>query len=282
MKKGLIMEGGAMRGIFTCGVIDVFLENNIEFDGAIGVSAGAAFGCNYKSRQIGRAFRYNSKYCNDKRYSSIWSLITTGDLYNAKFCYEDLIYRLDPWDREAYVKNPMEFHCVVSNVETGKAEYHNCVNGDEEDILWIRASASIPVFSRPVEIHGKKYLDGGSTDSIPLEYFESIGYDRNVVIETQPIEYRKEKQKFLGLIRIVLHKYPNLVHALSIRYKMYNHEKEYIHQKEQQGSVYVIRPESSLNIKSNTKDSNELKRVYELGRMAGLKHLENVKKFLQE
>ena len=120
MKRGLVMEGGAMRGMFTCGVIDVLMENDISFDGAVGVSAGATFGLNYKSHQIGRAFRYNKKYCNDKRYHSIWSLVTTGDIYNVPFCYDELPYKLDKWDIEAFEKNPMEFYCVATDANTGK------------------------------------------------------------------------------------------------------------------------------------------------------------------
>ncbi|MDO4467103.1 MAG: patatin family protein [Bacillota bacterium] len=282
MKTGLVLEGGAMRGMFTCGIMDIMMENGITVDGAIGVSAGAAFGCNYKSRQIGRPFRYNHKYCNDKRYVSFGSWIKTGDLYNEKFCYEELLYNLDPWDQEAFAQNPMEFYCVATNVESGEAEYHKCKMGDKEDILWIRASASIPIFSNPVEIHGKKYLDGGTTDSIPLAFFESIGYDRIIVIETQPKEYRKKKQKFLPLIRIALRKYPNLVRALEIRYKKYNAQKEYVQCRENSKEVLVIRPEESLNIKSTTQDPKELERVYFIGREAGLKHLEEIRSFLEE
>lgn len=281
MKTGLVLEGGAMRGMFTCGVIDVMMENGIEIDGAIGVSAGAAFGCNYKSKQIGRPFRYNCNYCNDKRYVSLCSWITTGDLYNEKFCYDELLYHLDPWDQEAFSQNPMEFYCVATNVDTGKAEYHKCKDGTKTDILWIRASASIPVFSNPVLIDGKRYLDGGTTDSIPLKYFESIGYDRIIVVETQPKEYRKSKQKFLPMIRILLHKYPNLVQALEVRYKHYNTQKEYIISREKTGGVLVIRPEDSLHIKSTTKDPNELRRVYLIGREVATKQLDQIRSFLQ-
>ena len=124
MKKGLVLEGGAMRGMFTCGVLDVFMENGIEFDGAVGVSAGATFGCNIKSKQHGRALRYNKKYCADKRYHSVRSLLTSGDIYNVKFCYDELPYKLDKWDIETFSNSPMEFYCVVTDIMTGKPAYH--------------------------------------------------------------------------------------------------------------------------------------------------------------
>ena len=192
MKKGLVMEGGGMRGLFTAGVIDVFMENGIEFDGAAGVSAGAAFGCNIKSRQPGRVLRYNMAYCKDSRFCSMRSLLKTGDMFGAEFCYHTLPYELDLFDTEVYDTNPMEFHVVCTDVETGLPVYKNCMKADHIAMEWFRASASMPLVSRVVEVDGYKMLDGGIADSIPIAYFKSIGYDRNVVILTQPKEYRKE------------------------------------------------------------------------------------------
>jgi len=147
MKIGLVMEGGAMRGMFTAGVIDVFMENGITFDGAIGVSAGATFGCNIKSGQVGRALRYNCKYCNDSRYGSFKNFLKTGDAFDIEFCYHELVNKLDVWDSEAFAKNPMEFWCVAADVEAGEARYHKMTDGKEHDIEWIRASASVFLFS---------------------------------------------------------------------------------------------------------------------------------------
>ena len=167
-KTGLVMEGGAMRGMFTAGVLDVLLENGIEFDGAIGVSAGATFGCNFKSKQIGRAIRYNKRFCKDWRYCSLRSLITTGDLYGAKFCYDTLPNQLDIFDTETYRANPLKFYCVASDCETGKPVYKELETCDAKDLTWMRASASMPLASKVVEVDGYKLLDGGMTDSIPL------------------------------------------------------------------------------------------------------------------
>ena len=285
MKKGLVMEGGAMRGIFTCGVIDVLLENGIEFDSAVGVSAGATFGINFKSKQIGRPLRYNKVYCNDKRYCSVRSLIKTGDLYNVPFCYGTLPYELDVWDLDTFYNNPMDFYCVATDINTGKAVYHNCINRDETrdgiDIKWIRASASMPMFARPVEIDGGLYLDGGMADSIPLRFMESEKCDRILVIETQPADYVKKPQKYMGLVKLMLGKYPNMVKVMKDRHIMYNHEKAYVREKEQAGEVFVIRPSEAPNINPTEKKPEELQRVYEMGRAEAIRNLEGLKQYLK-
>ncbi len=280
MKKGLVLEGGAMRGMFTCGVMDVFMEHGIAFDGAVGVSAGACFGINYKSHQIGRPLRYNKKYCNDPRYVSLRSLFTTGDLYNVEFCYDTLPFELDVWDSETFYKDPMEFYCVVTDVRTGKPVYHLCDSTPKEDIEWIRASASIPAVSRPVPIRGNKYLDGGMSDSIPLKFMEDKGYDRIVVIETQPGDYVKEPQKNMPLLKAALRKYPAMISTLETRYVMYNEEKKYIRDREQTGDVLVIRPKAPLHIGASEKNPAELERVYLLGRVEAGRRIAEVRDFL--
>ena len=181
------MEGGAMRGMFTCGVIDVMQEAGITFDGAIGVSAGAVLGCNYKSEQIGRAYRYTRQYCKDYRYGSMKSFRKTGNAYDVDFCYHEIPEKLDVFDKEAFKANPMIFYAVATDVVTGKAVYHKCSDGEREDIEWLRASASMPLVSRVVNINGHNLLDGGIGDSIPLKFMEEQGFDRNVVILTQPL-----------------------------------------------------------------------------------------------
>ena len=281
MKKGLIMEGGAMRGMFTCGVIDVFMENGITFDGAVGISAGAVFGCNYKSRQIGRPLRYNKNYCKDKRYCSVSSLIKTGDLYNADFCYRELPNELDLFDTDTFEKDPMVFYVGATDVKTGKCIFHKCSDGKEEDIQWMRASASMPLVSKIVKIGNEELLDGGIADSIPLKFMESEGYDRNVVILTQPKGYAKSKNKLMPLIRILLKDYPLMVDAMEKRHVMYNHEVKDIETKEVRGQVFVIRPPESLHIGRIEKDPNELQRVYEIGRREALKNLKAMKAFLE-
>lgn len=281
MKTGLIMEGGAMRGMFTCGVTDVLMENDITFDGAIGVSAGAVFGCNYKSRQIGRAIRYNKAYCKDKRYASFESLIKTGNLYGVEFCYNTIPFELDLWDVETYRKNPMEFYVTCTDVETGKPVYHLCKDGTGKDTEWMRASASMPLVSQIVEIDGYKLLDGGVGDSIPLRHFEKLGYNRNVVILTQPFNYIKEKNKYMPVANVVSKKYPKMLEAMENRHIRYNKTIEYIREKELRGEVFVIRPPRALNIGGTEKNPEELERVYQIGRRTAVRKLDELKAFLK-
>ena len=280
MKKGLILEGGAMRGLFTAGILDVFLENDIEFDGLVGVSAGAVFGCNYKSRQIGRTLRYNLKYCRDKRYCSFRNLLFTGNMYAKKFCYYDIPERLDVFDRETFESNPMKFYVVATDVETGKPVYRSFDKADGDCIEFMRASASMPFVSRIVEACGHKMLDGGISDSVPLEFFEKEGYDRNIVITTREKGYIKEKNQLSWLGGIMLRKYPNMRKAIEERHLMYNKQAKYIEEREKSGDVFVIRPERPLELKHAEHDPEKLQAAYDTGRELALKKLQDVKNFL--
>lgn len=281
MKTGLILEGGAMRGMFTAGVMDVMMENDIVFDGAIGVSAGAAFGCNYKSKQIGRAARYNMKYCDDKRYCGIGSLIKTGNIFSTDFAYGEVPMKKDIFDFYTYKNNPMEFYVVCTDIESGEAVYHRYDDFSDYGFDWIRASASMPLVSEIVEIDGVKMLDGGVADSIPLKYFESIGYDRNVVILTRPGDYRKKKNNIIPLIKLKYKKYPKFVKAMEERHIKYNETLEYIAAEEQKGNVLVIRPDEALPVGRIERNRDNLKAAYEIGRNTAIKKLDKVRKFLK-
>ena len=210
MTKGLILEGGAMRGMFTSGVLDVFIENDIVFDGGAGISAGAIFGTNYKSKQIGRGVRYNKKYSKDPRFCSIRSLIKTGDLYGVDFCYHEIPDKLDPFDRETFSKDPFDFYVGATNLENGEVVFHKCTDCGDTDISWIQASSSMSAVSRPVEVDGYTLLDGGIVCPIPYEYVESLGYDKNVAILTQPYDYVKKKSSAKIIYAIALRKYPHI------------------------------------------------------------------------
>ena len=261
-KTGLVLEGGAMRGLFSAGVLDVMMENGIEFDGIMGVSAGAVFGCNYKSGQIGRSIRYNMRFCGDPRYCSLESLRKTGDLYGVQFCYDEIP--------------------VCTNVETGKAIHKRLDNGDAKDMEYFRASASMPVVSRIVEVDGYKLLDGGITDSIPLASMERRGYKRNVVVLTQPLGFVKKKSKMIPLIRLTMHQYPNVIRAMEVRHIRYNKQTAYVREQELAGNAFVIRPPHDLGISRTEDDPAELRRVYELGRKEMEERLPELRKFLEE
>lgn len=280
MKTGLILEGGAMRGLFTAGVMDVLMEHSVEFDGAIGVSAGAAFGCNYKSRQIGRVLRYNTRFCSDKRYGGLRVLLKTGNIYSTDFCYGEVPVKYDPFDFETYGNNPMEFYVVATDIETGEAVYHRYEGTEPSGFDWIRASASMPLVSQIVEIDGRKMLDGGIADSIPVQYFEQLGYEKNVVVLTRPSGYQKEKNKVLPLIRKKYKAYPKLVEAMENRHERYNETLGYIRQQEQAGKVFVIRPEESIPVRRVEKDPERLKAAYEMGRKTMERQMDEVMEFL--
>jgi predicted patatin/cPLA2 family phospholipase len=282
MKRGLVLEGGAMRGLFTAGITDVMMEHGVWPDGIVGVSAGAAFGCNYKSRQPGRAIRYNMRFARDPRYSGLRSLLTSGDYFNAEFAYHVVPREYDRFDDAAFEQNPMEFVAVCTNVETGEAVYKRLVKSDSATYDWIRASASMPLASRVVELEGYKLLDGGVADSIPLEYFERQGYERNVVILTQPLGYQKEPNRLMPLMRVVLRKYPLMLKAMDNRHLMYNRQLAYVAEAERQGRCLVIRPDGPIPIGHISHDADEMKRVYELGRSMGERNIEKIKQYLCE
>jgi len=280
MKTGLIMEGGAMRGMFTAGVLDVLMENGLVTDGAIGVSAGAVFGCNYKSHQIGRVIRYNTEYCNDKRYASFKNLVKTGNLYSEQFCYHEVPEKLDPFDEAAFAASPMDFFVVCTDVKTGEPIYHKCRKGDAEDVRWMEASASMPLAAKIVKIGHYGLLDGGVADSIPVRFFESIGYKRNLIILTQPKGYTKKKNKFLPAIRAKYFRYPAFVEAVADRHERYNETLSYISMLEQAGKDYVIRPPIPLEIGAMERDPAQLRRVYETGRAVAQIQVEKIRDFL--
>lgn len=280
MKTGLVLEGGAMRGLFTAGVMDVMMAHGVMTDAVVGVSAGAVFGCNFKSRQIGRTIRYNKKYARDWRRGSFRSLFLTGDYYGADFCYRRIPEELDRFDTDTYRKTPMTFDVVCTDVETGKAVYHRCESCMGDDLKWMRASASMPMVSTPVEIEGRKYLDGGIADSIPLHYMEKMGISHNIVILTQPKGFVKKPNELLKLMRIVLRKYPQLIEAVAHRHEVYNAVTREIEEKERNGQILVIRPETALGIGAASRDAQEMERVYQLGRAEGEKRIDEILKFI--
>ncbi|MBQ4347372.1 MAG: patatin family protein [Firmicutes bacterium] len=280
MKTGLVLEGGAMREMFTAGVLDVLMENKIEVDGLIGVSAGATFGCNYKSGQIGRTIRYNTRFCNDPRYCSFRSLLTTGDIYGAKFCYDTLPNKLDKFDYASFYRSPMEFYMVCTDVNTGRAVYHLCKGSGKTDLRWMRASASMPIVSRPVKIGNMLLLDGGLSDSIPLKHFESLGYNRNIVVLTQPLGYKKTQNRFLPLAKILMRKYPRTIKALATRHKRYNICTAELRKRELNGEILVIRPPKALEVGAVEHDSKKLLKVYKTGRKIAAMRLDEIKEFL--
>ena len=276
MKVGLVLEGGAMRGLYTAGILDVFLEQDIHVDGIVGVSAGVLFGVNYPSKQKGRALRYNLKYLNNKRYMGLHSLITTGNIVNKDFAFYDLPINIDRFDEQAFIDSGIDFYATLTNVDTGQAEYVK-LSHIFEQMEVLRATSAMPFVSRMVEIDGKRYLDGGIADSIPLEKCRQLGYDKIIVILTRPLEYRKKAVNPL-LFKLFYAKYPNLVTSLAQRYLNYNQRVEQVIEADKKGEIFVFRPSKTLPIKRIEKDPVKIQAMYDLGvadahqALADLKH----------
>lgn len=266
MRKGLVLEGGGMRSLFSAGVIDVMMEQGLQFDSIVGVSAGAAFGCNYKSRQIGRAIRYNKLLAGNWRNCSIRSLLLTGNLIGAEFAYHYVPTYVDIFDTEAFEANPLKFYAVTTNIETGEPIYKSLEHGDYDDLEWLRASASLPLCSTIVELDGLKMLDGGIVDSIPLKFMENQGITDNIVVLTRPKGYRKKPTSVMPLIKLKYWKYPKLVEAMANRHLMYNRQLEYLEEAERAGRVKVIYPPCDLPIDRLGKDPEQMQQTYDIGR----------------
>lgn len=281
MKTGLVLEGGAMRGLFTAGVLDVLLEHDVPFDGLVGVSAGACFGCNYKSRQAGRVLRYNLRYAHDLRYCSLWSLLTTGGIFGPRFAYYTLPKRLYPFDVEAFDSSPMEFHLVCTNVQTGQAVYQRFDRFREELYDWILASSSMPIVSKVVQIGNQQLIDGGIADSIPLRYFQQQGFNRNLVILTQPADYQKQPISYRWFIRRNLRRYPALIAAWERRHEMYNAELQYIAQQQDEGNTLVLCPDRTLPIGRISHNRSLMRETYDLGRNLATAQLPRILQFLK-
>lgn len=280
MKKGLILEGGGMRALFTAGILDVMMEERITVDGTVGVSAGATFGCNYKSVQPGRPLRYNLRFMKDPRYMGWRTLLKDGNLVSAEFSYHTMPTELDIFDAETFAANPMEFHVVCTDVYTGKPVYKKLTHVDYDCLEWLRASASMPIVSRPVEVGGYKLLDGGIADSIPLRYFQDLGYERNIVILTQPKGFTKKRTKLMPAFHLFTRRYPAIVKAMGRRHLMYNEQLEYLQQQEEEGRILLIYPPEPLPIGRTEQNENKMRHVYGLGRRMGLDRLEEIKAFL--
>ncbi|MCM1028654.1 MAG: patatin family protein [Pseudoflavonifractor sp.] len=281
-KTGLVLEGGAMRGLFSAGVIDVMMEHGIDFDGLIGVSAGSSFGCNYKSRQPGRVLRYNLRFGRDPRYMGLRSLLSSGNLVGAQFAYHTLPLELDRFDIASFETNPMEFYAVCTDVATGLPVYYRMDRVDYQSLEWLRASASMPIVTRPVKVDdGRRMLDGGISDSIPLRYFQEIGYERNVVVLTQPRSFRKRPSP--GWIwRLLMPLSPAIAKAMARRHEMYNAQLDYLSAQEALGNTLVIAPDEPLPIGRIDTEPDKMRRVYSLGKDAALRHMPKIISFLSD
>lgn len=278
MKIGLVLEGGAMRGMFTAGVLDVLLDEQIAVDGAVTVSAGALFGITYPAKQRGRVLRYNLKYLHDKRYMGWHSLFTTGNVVNKAFAFYELPFTLDPFDQATFAASQIDFWVTLTNIETGEPEYVKITDAFAQ-MEALRATSAMPMVSRVVEIEGKKYLDGGISDSIPLDKAMALGYDKIIVILTRPLDYRK-KPSNNWLFKLFYRHYPKLIERWANRYAEYNQAVEKVIEMEKAGKIFVIRPSESLDISRLEKDLAKVQAMYDLGVKDGQAALSELKNYL--
>ncbi|ATF73880.1 patatin-like phospholipase family protein [Pasteurella multocida] len=278
MKVGLVLEGGGMRAMFTAGVLDVFLTENVQVDGIVAVSAGVLFGVNYPAKQYGRALRYNKKYLNDKRYMGWHSLLTTGNIVNKDFAFYELPFTLDPFDAETFRQSKIDFYATLTNVQTGEAEY---VKLDDvfNEMEVLRATSAMPFVSKMVEINGQYYLDGGIADSIPLKKCQALGYDKIIVVLTRPLEYRK-KPTPSWIFNLFYRDYPHLVEKLKTRYQNYNDTVEEIIRLNNNKDIFVIRPSHHLPIGRIEKDVEKVQAMYDLGITDAKREMAALKAFL--
>ena len=281
INSGLVIEGGGMRGVYAAGVLDFFMEKNIYFDDCYAVSAGSCHAASYYSKQIGRSLKVTLDYINDKRYCSVNSLIKTGDMFGAQMVYDIIPNELVLYDYNTFNKFKGNFYSVVTNCKTGKAEYIK-IKDMKKDIIAVRASSSLPLLSRIVEINGESYLDGGISDSIPIKKSIEDGHKKNVIILTRDKTYRKSKSNFLNLLKLKYRKYPNLIKAIGNRYKMYNETLDFIEEKRKKGEVFVIQPKGPVNIGRLEKDKTKLKTLYDEGYNDAKECYEELIKFINE
>lgn len=281
MKTGIVLEGGGKRGIYAAGVLDVLHEHNIFPDGIIGTSAGAVNATSYVSKQYGRNIRYNVNLAREKKYMSVYSLITTGNVVGTEFAYDLLPNKLDPFDYDTFEKSEIDYYLTCSNLETGKAEYIKCDTLRGKKMDYLRASASLPYVSQIVEIDGLKLLDGGICDSIPLKAFQNLGYNKNLVVLTRPKGYVKKPENNM-LAKFYYKKYPKFISALNNRYAVYNKTIKYIEEQEKLGNILVIRPSKSIKVGRMEQNPDVIQEMYELGKSDANKMIQEISLFFNK
>jgi len=279
-EAGLVLEGGGMKGMYTAGVLDFFLDKKIEFSSVYGVSAGACTMCSYLSGQRGRAFDVNVDYLEHRNYCGPWSLLTSGDLFNVNMCYHLIPDYLNPFDNETFLKYPGKAYSVATDIITGRPEYFR-IKDVKKDMIKIQASASLPLVSRNVIIDGRPYLDGGISDAIPLQKSVMDGNRKNVVIMTKEVGFVRKPSSHLGLIKMRYLKYPKVYDLMLERHTNYNNQVEYIERQTENGQAFVIRPQRPSSVGRVEKDAEKLRELYQQGYDEAAACYENLIKYLE-
>lgn len=263
-QAGLVLEGGGMKGIYTAGVLDFFLEKEIEFSACYGVSAGACSLCSYLSKQPGRQYRISLNYLDHKKYCSAYSLLTTGDLFGVDMCYNLIPNYLDPYDYEAFDKYEGKAYAVVTNIRSGEPEYLE-LKDMHTDIQAVRASSSLPLVSRNVKIGEELYLDGGLSDSIPIAKSIADGNEKNVVVLTKEIGFYRKPASHLSALKVRYAGYPKVYELMKERHIRYNQTLDALEDQVKNGKAFVIRPKKKSDVKRIEKDKSKLEALYREG-----------------
>lgn len=269
-----------MRGLYTAGVLDVMMEHQFMPDVVCGTSAGVTFGVNLLSGQRGRVLRYNCRYVGERRYISMHSWLTTGNMINRDFAYGLLPRELDPFDEETFERAPAEFYATITNMRTGQAEYVR-ITDTWKQMDVIRASASLPIICQPVEWQGEKYLDGGIADNIPLDKCLELGCDKVVIVLTRPMDYVR-KDNIAPLCHLAFPRYKALLRTIDQRNEKYNARVQQIHELEEQGKVFVIRPSENRLVGRLEKDPDKLRALHALGVQDATKQWQALKDYLEK
>ena len=278
-QAGLVLEGGGMKGVYTAGVLDFFLDKGIEFSSVYGVSAGACHMCSYLSKQRGRALDVNVDYLDTRRYCSLESLLTTGDIFNVDICYHLIPEYLYPYDYAAFNQYKGKAFSVATDIVTGRPVYFR-IRDMKADIDKIRASASLPLVSRNVKIGDSYYLDGGISDSIPLGQSVIDGNRKNVVVMTKEVGYVRKPSSQLGLVKVRYARYPKVYQLMASRHTNYNEQLEYIERQQELGNAFVIRPKTASSVARVEKDVKKLRALYQQGYDEAADCYEELMKFL--
>ncbi len=278
---GITFEGGASRTIYSCGIMDALLEEGIMADVAYGVSAGAAFGVSYFSKQIGRNYKLATKIMNRKEYMGLSNLIDPKNrsYYGLKYAYDTVPNSILPFDYEAYNSNPGKFYAVVTNVETGEAEYLR-VPGDDRKWTLLQATCALPLLFPMIEVNGKKYMDGGLADSIPYKQTIKDGCDKNIVVLTRPLGYVKKTDAVTRLSAKLYRKYPQLCKAMLTRAERYNECINEVMQLKKQGRLFVFTPHDTFGVGRTENDPAKLDRLYKHGYNHARWAMNDLKKYL--
>lgn len=264
INANLVLEGGAMRSMFTAGVLDTFMDEGLFFDTTIGVSAGALVGYNYVAGQRGRCAYLNLKYCCDWRALTLRSFVQTGNAYGREFNFDLIPNEFDPFPYDAYRASKMRLIAVSSNLDTGEADYHELTD-PKEDIPYLISSSSMPLVSQIVEIDGKKLVDGGTCDSIPITYSLITGAKKHVVVCTHPADYVRKPEKLMPLIRKKYDDYPHFIERSQNRHVDYNRAKRALVRMHEAGLAFLICPEKPVEVSNMERDQEKLLDLYEQG-----------------